>query len=161
MFGFPTAQDGPRGLLDSSKTAQEGSKRPSWRARRSQTVFFFVFRCLMVFEILACLGFRPPKAAQEASLGRLGALLERFRAVLGPYWEPIGRSLGHLGPTWGRLGLSWSHIGGLLGRLGRSETQIGEDLKIFQTPKGRQRFGPPRALQEGLWEPHWAVLGAS
>ena len=56
-------------------------------------------RCLKDFEVLACLGFRPPKTAQEASLGRLVALLERFKAVLGPSWEPLGRSLGPLGPT--------------------------------------------------------------
>ena len=41
----------------------------------------------------------PMEAALGACLGRVGALLERFTAVLGLSWEPFGRSLGPLGPT--------------------------------------------------------------
>eukprot|EP00959_Pyramimonas_sp_CCMP1952_P186513 3900270-Pyramimonas_sp.AAC.1 len=45
----------------------------------------FLFEALK-YEVLACLGFRRRKIAQEASLGRLAALLERFKAVLRPSW---------------------------------------------------------------------------
>ena len=39
----------------------------------------------------------PAEAVSGVSLGRLGALLERFRAVLGPSWGPPGGLLGNLG----------------------------------------------------------------
>ena len=39
----------------------------------------------------------PAEAVSGVSLGRLGALLERFRAVLGPSWGPLGGLLGNLG----------------------------------------------------------------
>ena len=75
--------------------------------------------------------FRPPKTAQEASLGRLVILLERFKAVLGPSWEPLGRSVGPLKPTWGPRGgllgchgaileASWALLGRCWGPLGPS-----------------------------------------
>ena len=43
----------------------------------------------------------PSEAVFEASVGRVGGLLERFRAVLGPSWKRLGRSWRPLGPVGG------------------------------------------------------------
>ena len=70
------AQDGSRGPQDGIKTAQEPPKtaqdgpRELQEAleespRRQKTLIFLRF--LKVFQGFACLGFRPPKTAQEAS----------------------------------------------------------------------------------------------
>ena len=111
---------------------------------------------------MACLGFRPPTTAQEASLGRPGALLERFRAGVGPSWEPLGRSLGPRRPTWGPLGSllgrlevileasrrplgpfwgplepSWGPLGSLLGRLG---AVAGVFWTVFNAAKAEKMY---------------------
>ena len=115
------------------------------------------------------------EALLRASRGRLGALLERFKAVVGPSRERLRPSWADLGPSWGAPGLSWGYLGGLLGRLGRSELQTGENLKIIQTLNENQCFlassgslgGPLGALLEaslgvwGLLGASWAVLEGS
>eukprot|EP00959_Pyramimonas_sp_CCMP1952_P098193 2052627-Pyramimonas_sp.AAC.1 len=65
----------------------------------------------MIYMFWHALGFRPPKTAENASVGRLVALLERSKAVLGLSRGPFGRSVGPIGPVWGPLG-------GFLGCLG-------------------------------------------
>ena len=90
-------------------------------------------------------------ARRTSRLRRCGGPCER-PASLGRAARRHRTSLHHprprlSGPPWGRLG--------------RSETRTDEILLIFQAPTENQWFWLPRALQEGLLELSWAVLGAS